>query len=87
MQDVITTLSMSTKTLERRLADRDTSFSTLLDDVRSDSRSTIWHVTDLRLEQIAYLTGYSEPAALVRAFNVGQVATLPMQFRPIHRGD
>ena len=24
--------------------------------------------TDLRLEQIAYLTGYSEPAALVRAF-------------------
>jgi len=39
--------------------------------------------TDLRLEQIAYLTGYSEPAALVRAFR-RWTRTTPMQLRAKH---
>jgi AraC-like DNA-binding protein len=73
-------LNMSSKTLERRLADRKTTFSTLLDDARSGLAKHYLTDTDLRLEQIAYLTGYSEPAALVRAFR-RWTGTTPMQFR------
>jgi AraC-like DNA-binding protein len=78
--DVARELNMSSKTLERRLADRKTTFSTLLDDARSGLAKHYLTDTDLRLEQIAYLTGYSEPAALVRAFR-RWTGTTPMQFR------
>ena len=78
--DVARELNMSSKTLERRLADRKTTFSALLDDARSGLAKHYLSDTDLRLEQIAYLTGYSEPAALVRAFR-RWTGTTPMQFR------
>jgi AraC-like DNA-binding protein len=74
---------MSTKTLERRLADRDTTFSVLLDDIRSGLAKHHLANTNLRLEQIAYLTGYSESAALVRAFK-RWTGTTPMQYRKKH---
>src|ERR1700730_13910830 len=73
-------LNMSSKTLERRLAARGTTFSSLLDDIRSGLAKRYLSDTDLRLEQITYLTGYSEPAALVRAFR-RWTRTTPMQFR------
>ena len=57
-----------------------TTFSALLDDMRSGLAKRYLTDTDLRLEQIAYLTGYSEPAALVRAFR-RWTGTTPMQFR------
>jgi AraC-like DNA-binding protein len=77
-------LSMSRKTLERRLAARGVTFSTLLDEVRSGLAKRYLGDTDLRLDQIAYLTGYSEAAALVRAFKRWTGAT-PMQFRAKER--
>ena len=73
-------LNMSSKTLERRLAALGTTFSSLLDDIRSGLAKRYLSDTDLRLEQITYLTGYSEPAALVRAFR-RWTGTTPMQFR------
>ena len=81
--DVARELNMSSKTLERRLADRKTTFSALLDEIRSGLAKHYLTDTDLRLEQIAYLTGYSEPAALVRAFR-RWTRTTPMQFRAKH---
>ena len=81
--DVARELNMSSKTLERRLAERKTTFSALLDDARSGLARHYLTDTDLRLEQIAYLTGYSEPAALVRAFR-RWTGTTPMQFRAKH---
>ena len=81
--DVARELNMSSKTLERRLADRKTTFSALLDDARGGLAKHYLTDTDLRLEQIAYLTGYSEPAALVRAFR-RWTGTTPMQFREKH---
>ena len=81
--DVARELNMSSKTLERRLADRKTTFSALLDEIRSGLAKHYLTDTDLRLEQIAYLTGYSEPAALVRAFR-RWTGTTPMQFREKH---
>jgi len=82
--DVARELNMSSKTLERRLADRKTTFSALLDDARRGLAEHYLTGTDLRLEQIAYLTGYSEPAALVRAFR-RWTGTTPMQFRAKHQ--
>ena len=81
--EVARELKMSSKTLERRLADRKTTFSALLDEMRSGLAKHYLTDTDLRLEQIAYLTGYSEPAALVRAFR-RWTRTTPMQFRAKH---
>jgi AraC-like DNA-binding protein len=73
-------LNMSSKTLERRLAERDTTFSALLDEIRSTIAKRYLRETDSRLDQIAYLTGFSEPAALVRAFK-RWTGTTPIRFR------
>src|SRR5262249_43532766 len=80
IDDVALAVSMSVKTLERRLGEKGTTFSALIDDVRSDLAKRYLSETDFRLEQIAYLTGYSEPAALVRAFK-RWTGTTPMQYR------
>jgi AraC-like DNA-binding protein len=71
---------MSSKTLERRLAERGATFSQLLDDVRSELVKCYLADTGFRLEQIAYLVGYSEPAALIRAFR-RWTGTTPVRFR------
>jgi AraC-like DNA-binding protein len=73
----------SRASLRRRPAIR-RSKGTLLDDVRSGLAKRYLSETDLRLDQIAYLTGYSDPAALVRAFK-RWTGTTPMQFRENYR--
>lgn len=81
---VASRLAMSSKTLERRLGERDESFSALVDAIRQDLAQQHLKETDLRLEEIAYVTGYSESAALVRAFK-RWTGTTPMAFRAKHR--
>ena len=81
---VASKLSMSSKTLERRLGERGESFSALSDAIRQDLAKQYLRETDFRLEQIAYLTGYSESAPLVRAFRRWTGKT-PMAFRAQHR--
>jgi AraC-like DNA-binding protein len=76
-------VGMSAKTLERRLAENGKTFSTLIDEIRSGLARQYLSETDFRLEQITYLTGYSEPAALVRAFK-RWTGTTPMQYRHQH---
>ena len=73
-------LKMSSKTLERRLAERGQSFSALLDATRCKTVKHYLEETDMRLSQVAYMAGYTEPAALVRAFKRWTGAT-PMKFR------
>jgi AraC-like DNA-binding protein len=73
-------LSMSSKTLERRLAERGLSFSALLDRTRFNAVTHYLEETDMRLTQVAYLAGYTEPAALVRAFKRWTGET-PSKFR------
>lgn len=78
--DIASEVRMSSKTLERRLAERGVTFSKLLEDIRCDLAKRYLVDTDFRLEQIAYLVGYSEPAVLVRAFK-RWTKTTPIQFR------
>ena len=82
--DVARHFRMSNKTLERRLGERDTSYRDLVDAVRCDLAKHYLADTDMRLPQIAYLLGYSEPGPLVRAFRRWTDIT-PMQFRQQHR--
>ena len=77
-------LNMSAKTLERRLTERKTSFSKLLEEIRCDFAKRFLTETDLRLEQIAFEIGYTESAVLVRAFKRWTRMT-PIRFRERHR--
>jgi AraC-like DNA-binding protein len=83
IDDAARTLGMSVKTLERRLAGHGETFSALVEDIRSSLAKRYLSETDFRLEQVAYLTGYSEPAALVRAFK-RWTGTTPMRYRESH---
>jgi len=80
LDEIARELNMSSKTMERRLAERATTFSALLEEVRSTLAKRYLRESDYRLEQIAYLTGFSEPAALVRAFK-RWTGTTPIRFR------
>jgi len=78
--DVARHFHMSSKTLERRLSERGTGYRELVDAIRCDLAKHYLTDTDVRLQQIAYLLGYSEPAPLVRAFKRWTGCT-PMQYR------
>ena len=80
IDDIARELGMSSKTLERRLGERGVTFSALLDEVRCELAKRYLGETDFRLEQVAYLIGYSEPAPLVRAFK-RWTGTTPMKYR------
>ena len=53
---------MSSKTLERRLGDRGTSYRALVESIRRDPARRYLGDSELRLQQTAYLLRYSEPA-------------------------
>ena len=78
--DLARHLNMSSKTLERRLGERNTSYRALVGDIRRDLAKHYLANTGLRLHQIAYALGYSEPGPLVRAFKRWTDST-PMQYR------
>ena len=78
--DIAQHLGMSSKTLERRLSQHGASYRELLDGIRSDLAKHYLENTDLRLQQIAYLLGYSESAPLARAFKRWTGST-PIQYR------
>jgi AraC-like DNA-binding protein len=82
--DVARHFNMSSKTLERRLGERGARYRELVEGVRCDLAKHYLADTDLRLQQIAYLLGYSEPAPLARAFKRWAGCT-PMQYRDKQR--
>jgi AraC-like DNA-binding protein len=73
-------LGMSTRTLQRRLSSTGTSYQELLDVVRRESAEKCIADSSLSIGEIAYLVGYSEPAAFHRAFRRWTGST-PHEFR------
>jgi AraC-like DNA-binding protein len=61
-------LAMSCRTLQRRLASEGVSYQQLLEDTRKHAASRYIAESTLGIGEIAYLVGYSEPAAFHRAF-------------------
>jgi AraC-like DNA-binding protein len=77
-------LGTSARTLQRRLASAGLSYQELLDGVRRDAAERYIAGTALSIGEIAYLLGYSEPAAFHRAFKRWHDVT-PQAFREQRR--
>ena len=79
-------LGMSSRTLQRRLSQQGLSYQQLLDRVRRETAEKSMVDSSLSIGEIAYLVGYSEPAAFHRAFKRWTGLT-PQAFRSARRGD
>ena len=77
---VADTLSMTTRTLQRRLQREGTSFKTLVKSTRADLAKTYLRTTHLPLSEISFLLGYSEPSSFNRAFR-DWTKTTPEKYR------
>ena len=67
--NVARALGMSTRTFTRRIAEEDTSYAALLDQLRRDLAMRYLENKDLELRQIAWLLGYSEVSSFNHAFH------------------
>jgi len=63
-----TDMGISARTLQRRLGVEDSSFSKVLDDLRSDLSDELLADRHLSVAQVAFLLGYSESSAFQRAY-------------------
>jgi AraC-like DNA-binding protein len=61
-------LALSVRTLQRRLTSEGVSYQAVLDDARQQAAARYIQDSRLAICEIAYLLGYSEPAAFHRAF-------------------
>ena len=61
-------LAMSARTLQRRLAAEGVSYRELLEDARKEAAGRYIAESVLSIAEVAFLVGYSEPAAFHRAF-------------------
>lgn len=68
MADVASRLAVSTRTLQRRLRDEDTSFQKELDSLREELARNYLSKSDYTSGQIAFLLGYDDPNSFFRAF-------------------
>jgi AraC-like DNA-binding protein len=64
-------LGTSTRSLQRRLAAEDLSYSALVEDVRMHTASQLLAETDRSVLEISQLVGYSDPSNFARAFRRG----------------
>ena len=80
LSDVASSLGMSGRTLQRRLAEQGHAYQDLVDAARRELAERLLRDTDYALAEIAFLTGFSEQSAFTRAFKrwAGQT---PRSFR------
>jgi AraC-like DNA-binding protein len=86
IQTIARTLATSTRSLQRRLAAAGVSYQELLDLARKDSAERYLTDSPLSIGEVAYLLGYSEPAAFTRAFRRWNKET-PQAFRQRQGGE
>lgn len=84
LADVARDLGVTPRRLRIDLAQAGTSFSQLLDDYRATLAQRLLAESDERIEDIAYLTGFSEPSTFYRAFRRWCGVT-PAHYRERHR--
>ncbi|WP_277588695.1 AraC family transcriptional regulator [Pseudomonas chlororaphis] len=68
LADVADKLCVSERTLKRKLSESGSNFQSLLDDARRRQAMELINAGQLRLQQIAQVLGYTDPAAFTRAF-------------------
>lgn len=84
MQAVASTLKMTDRTLRRHLACEGTSFSRIADQVRYSMASQQLQCSQASVEQVAEMTGFSDPANFRRAF-LRWAGMSPARFRRAKR--
>ena len=67
-ESLASALNLSVITLQRKLHERDTSFTKILEDTRRELASEYMHKKSMSNKEIAYLLGFSEPSNFSRAF-------------------
>ena len=80
IEQVARALALSARTLQRRLAEEESTFAGLLDDERRQLARALLADARLSLAEVASRLGYSEPRAFQRAFK-RWTGTTPGQFR------
>lgn len=80
MADVAHELNISTRTLQRRLADEGTKFQGILEQVRHQLAQHYLSLSQLDINEIAHLLGYEEASSFHRAFQHWE-GTSPGQWR------
>lgn len=68
VSEVAERLNLSPRTLQRRLSDQGLSFQALVDESRRELAKRLLRKTDYALNEIAFLTGFSEQSSFNRAF-------------------
>ena len=80
LETVAERLQIKPRSLRTKLAEVDTNFNQLLADYRCNLAKKLLARTDESIDEIVYLTGFSEPSTFYRAFKrwVGQT---PVEYR------
>ena len=80
LSDIAKRLGMSSRTLQRRLADSGHTYQKLIDEARRQLAEKLLRRTEYALNEVAFLTGFSDQSAFTRAFKrwAGQT---PRSFR------
>ena len=68
VDDIAGRLAIGSRTLQRRLREADTSFATLLDELRFNLASRFLADPSMTIGEVGFLLGFSEPSAFNRAF-------------------
>lgn len=84
LNDAAQALSLTSRTLQRRLADENTNFSGFLEQTRHNFAKRYLRSSNQSLVEIAFLLGFSEQSAFTRAFKKIEKET-PSEFRKTAR--
>jgi len=68
IDEVARRMHVSARTLKRRLAERDTSFTSLLEEARRERALLLLRAGELSVDEVGRRVGYSDPANFARAF-------------------
>ena len=80
IERISSVLGVSARTLQRRLAQKGTSFADELEKMRRDMAARLLEDRNLAVTEVAFLLGYSEPSTFYRAFRRWKGVT-PLEFR------
>jgi AraC-like DNA-binding protein len=83
LQDVASELSLSTRTLQRRLTDEGATFQQLIEDARREMAQHYLLHSSLELNETAYLLGYEDANSFFRAFHHWEGIS-PSEWRAVH---
>lgn len=84
LEQVAAKLDIKPRTLRTRLAEANTNFNQLLADYRCNLAKRLLANTDESIDEIVYLTGFSEPSTFYRAFKRWTEIT-PIEYRNLKK--